>query len=44
MSANKDNVKTINALFVALENAGFIYRTRIEIEEDSEGKFIRKKL
>ena len=31
ISANKDNPETIDALLVALEDAGFIYRTKIKL-------------
>jgi hypothetical protein len=44
MSANKDNPEIIKALLVILEDAGFVYRTKIKIEKDIEGKPIHRKL
>ena len=44
ISANKDNPKTIDVLLVTLEDADFIYRTKVEIREDIKGKPIQRKL
>jgi hypothetical protein len=42
--ADKDKPKTIEALIVALDEARFVYRTRFEIDLDSEGNAISRKL
>jgi len=44
MVPDKDKPKTIDGLLVALQEASFVYRCRIEIEEDEEGNPISRKL
>jgi hypothetical protein len=44
MVPDKDKPKTIDGLLVALQEAGFVYRCRVEIEEDEEGSPISRKL
>jgi hypothetical protein len=38
MTANKDQPQTIDGLLVALQEEGFVYRVRVKIEEDNDGK------
>jgi MULE transposase domain len=42
--ADRDKPKTIEALIVALDDARFVYRTRYDIEVDSEGTAVSRKL
>jgi hypothetical protein len=42
--ADRDKPKTIEALIVALDEARFVYRTRFDIEFDSEGKAVSRKM
>jgi hypothetical protein len=44
MKADKDKPKTVEGILVALHEAGFIFRTRQNIEEDGTGKVINRKL
>ena len=42
--ANKNKPKTIEGMLVALQEAGFVYRSRVDIEEDGSGTMISKTL
>jgi hypothetical protein len=42
--ANKNKPKTIEGILVALQEAGFVYRSRVDIEEDGSGTTISKTL
>jgi hypothetical protein len=42
--ADKDQPQTIDGLLVALQEEGFVYRTRVEIEEDNDGVAIKRKM
>ena len=44
MVPNKNKPETINGLLIALQEAGFVYRCRVEIEEDEEENPISRKL
>jgi MULE transposase domain len=44
MVADKDQPQTIDGLLVALQEEGFVYRTRVEVEEDDDGKPIKRKM
>jgi hypothetical protein len=44
MVADKDQPQTIDGLLVALQEEGFVYRTRVEIEEDDDGVAIKRKM
>jgi len=44
MVADKDQPQTIDGLLVALQEEGFVYRTRVDIEEDEDGKPIKRKM
>ena len=41
---DKTALETIGGLLITLDEAGFVYRTRIDIEENSQGQEIRLKL
>ena len=34
--------KTIDALLMELYEAGFVYRTRVRVEEDGEGNVVKR--
>jgi MULE transposase domain len=42
--ADKRKPKTIEGILVALQEAGFVYRSRVDIEEDGSGTIISKTL
>ena len=44
MVADKDLPQTIDGLLVALQEEGFVYRTRVEIEEDNNSVAIKRKI
>ena len=44
MVPDKDKPETIDSLLVALQEAGFIYRCSVKVEEDKEEKPISRKL
>jgi hypothetical protein len=44
MVPDKNKPETIDGLLVALQEAGFVYRVRVKIEEDEEGKPISRKM
>jgi hypothetical protein len=44
LAPDKDKPDTIDGLLVALHEAGFIYRTRVKIEEDEEGNPVKKQM
>ena len=44
MVPDKDKPETIDGLLIALQEAGFVYRCRVEIEEDEEENPISRKL
>jgi hypothetical protein len=44
LAPNRDKLDTINGLFMALYKAGFIYKTRVKIEEDKEGNPVKKQI
>jgi hypothetical protein len=44
MKADKDKPKTVEGMLVALHEAGFVFRTKQDIEEDGTGKVISRKL
>ncbi len=41
---NKDKLKIIDSLLIVLQEAGFIYHCKIEIEKDKKGNPISYKL
>lgn len=44
MKGDKTAPETISGLLLALEEAGFVYRTRVEVEQDDAGREIGRKL
>jgi hypothetical protein len=44
MKADKNKPKTIKDILVALHKAGFVFRTRQDIEEDRTSKVISRKI
>jgi hypothetical protein len=42
LAPNKDKPDTINGLLMALHETGFMYRTRVKIEEDKKGNPVKK--
>jgi hypothetical protein len=44
MIANKDQPQTIDGLLVALQEEGFVYRVRVKVEEDDDGKPVKRKM
>ena len=44
MIPDKSKPETIDGLLVALQEAGFVYRVRVEIEEDEKGRPISRKM
>ena len=44
MIPDKNKPETIDGLLIALQEAGFIYRTKVDIEEDEEDNVISRKL
>ena len=44
MVPDKSKPKTINSLLIALQEAGFIYRTRVKITKDEDSRLISWKL
>jgi hypothetical protein len=44
MVPDKDQPQTINGLLIALQEEGFVYRTRVKIEENDVGKPIDRKM
>lgn len=44
MVADKNQSKTIDGLLVALQEEGFVYRVRVDVEEDDDGKPISRKM
>jgi hypothetical protein len=44
MIFNKSKLKTIDGLFIALQETGFVYRVRVEIEENEKERLILRKM
>ena len=44
MVPDKDKPKTIDGLLIILQEAGFIYRCRVEIEKDKKENPVGRKL
>ena len=44
IKANKDKLKTIEDILIALYKTGFVFRTRQDIKKDKTNKVINKKL
>jgi hypothetical protein len=44
MIPDKDKPEIIDGLLIALQEAGFIYRCRVKVEENEEGNPVSRKL
>jgi SHS2 domain-containing protein len=44
MITDKDQPQTINRLLMTFQEEGFVYKTRVKIEENNDGVTIKRKM